>query len=64
MSYHCVMPRIRAANIEEHKELTRAQVLEAAERLFGEFGYEDVALGDVAAAVGIVGRLVPAHSVI
>ena len=53
MSYHCVMPRIRAANIEEHKELTRAQVLEAAERLFGEFGYEDVALGDVAAAVGI-----------
>lgn len=53
MSYHCAMPRIRAANIEEHKELTRAQVLQEAERLFGESGYEDVALGDVAAAVGI-----------
>lgn len=47
------MPRIRAANIEEHKELTRRQLLEAAEDLFGEHGYEQVALGDVAAAVGV-----------
>lgn len=47
------MPRIRAANIEEHKELTRSQVLRSAEQLFGEFGYEDVSLGDVASAVGI-----------
>lgn len=47
------MPRIRAASIGEHKELTRAQVLEEAERLFGEYGYEQVSLGDVAGAVGI-----------
>lgn len=47
------MPRIRAASIGEHKELTRAQVLAQAERLFGEYGYELVSLGDVAGAVGI-----------
>ncbi|MDH3307806.1 MAG: TetR/AcrR family transcriptional regulator [Acidimicrobiia bacterium] len=47
------MPRIRASNIEEHKQLTRRQLLEAAEDLFGEQGYEHVALGDVAAAVGV-----------
>lgn len=47
------MPRIKAANIEQHKELIRAQVLEAAESLFGEHGYQDVSLGDVAAAVGV-----------
>jgi AcrR family transcriptional regulator len=47
------MPRIRAASIGEHKELTRTQVLEEAERLFGEYGYEQVSLGDVAGAVGI-----------
>lgn len=53
MAYHVGMPRIRAANIEQHKELIRAEVLRAAEKLFGEYGYEDVALGDIAAAVGV-----------
>ncbi len=47
------MPRIRAASIEQHKELTRQELLEAAEELIGLHGYEHVSLGDVAAAVGI-----------
>lgn len=47
------MPRIRAASIEQHKELTRHELLEAAEELIGLHGYEHVSLGDVAAAVGI-----------
>jgi AcrR family transcriptional regulator len=47
------MPRIRAGNIEEHKELTRGQILEAAQDLFSEHGYQDTSLGDIAAFVGI-----------
>ncbi len=47
------MPRIRAGNIEEHKELTRGQILEAAQELFSEQGYQETSLGDIAAAVGI-----------
>jgi AcrR family transcriptional regulator len=47
------MPRIRANNIEEHKELTRGQILEAAEDLFSEHGYQETSLGDIAAFVGI-----------
>lgn len=47
------MPRIRAANIEEHKELTRGQILEAAQELFQADGYLNTSLGDVANRVGI-----------
>ena len=47
------MPRIRAGNIEEHKELTRRQILDAAQELFSEHGYQDTSLGDIAAFVGI-----------
>lgn len=47
------MPRIRAGNIEEHKELTRGQILDAAQDLFSEHGYQETSLGDIAAFVGI-----------
>lgn len=47
------MPRIRAGNIEEHKELTRGQILKTAEDLFSEHGYQETSLGDIAAYVGI-----------
>jgi AcrR family transcriptional regulator len=47
------MPRIRAQNIEAHKELTRTEILDAAHELIEEIGSADVPLGDVAAAVGI-----------
>lgn len=47
------MPRIRAGNIAEHKELTRSQVLDAAQRLFHDLGYQNTSLGDIAALVGI-----------
>ena len=47
------MPRIRAANIEEHKELTRHQLLDATRQLLAEVGYEILTMGDIAAAVGI-----------
>ncbi len=47
------MPRIRAANIEEHKEMTRRQILDAARELFRVEGYHQTSLGDVANHVGI-----------
>jgi AcrR family transcriptional regulator len=47
------MPRIRAANIEQHKELTRRQLLDATRQLLAEVGYEMLTIGDVAAAAGI-----------
>ena len=47
------MPRIRAATIEEHKEMTRGQILEAAQELFQSEGYLETSLGDVAGRVGI-----------
>ena len=47
------MPRIRAGNIEEHKELTRGEILTTAEELFSEHGYQETSLGDIAAFVGI-----------
>jgi AcrR family transcriptional regulator len=47
------VPRIRAGNIAEHKELTRTQILEAAQRLFHDLGYQNTSLADIAAVVGI-----------
>jgi len=47
------VPRIRASNIEEHKELTRGQILEAAQELFQAEGYLTTSLGDVANRIGI-----------
>ncbi len=47
------MPRIRADSIEAHKELTRREILDAAHDLIAEIDSADVALADVAAAVGI-----------
>ena len=47
------MPRIRAASIAEHKVITRALILEMAQKLFATWGYQDTSFGDIAAAVGI-----------
>jgi len=47
------MPRIRAATIDEHKELTRTEILEAAGRLFRAEGYGETTLRDIASYVGI-----------
>lgn len=47
------MPRIRAASIQEHKDLTRREILDAAVGLFRAQGYQDTHLGDIAAYVGI-----------
>jgi len=47
------MPRIRAATIDEHKELTRRQILASAGDLFRADGYADTTLRDISAAVGI-----------
>lgn len=48
-----MVPRIRAESIEEHKALTRRQILGAAQELFRTYGYLDTSLGDVAAHVGV-----------
>jgi AcrR family transcriptional regulator len=47
------MPRIRAASIDEHKELTRRAILDAAEELIGEVQTAEVSLGELTAAAGI-----------
>lgn len=47
------MPRIRAGSIEEHKVMTRRQILEAARMLLAETGNSDLNLGDLAAVAGI-----------
>jgi AcrR family transcriptional regulator len=47
------VPRIRAGNIAEHKELTRTQILEAAQKVFNDIGYQSTTLADIAAVVGI-----------
>lgn len=47
------MPRIRAANLAEHKVITRALILEKAQEQFASWGYEDTSFGDIAAAVGM-----------
>jgi AcrR family transcriptional regulator len=47
------MPRIRAANIAEHKSRTRREILDAAADLFASQGYAETNLRDIAAYVGI-----------
>ncbi|HLT97191.1 MAG TPA: TetR/AcrR family transcriptional regulator [Acidimicrobiia bacterium] len=47
------MPRIRAETIAEHKEMTRRQVLEAAQELIAEVGSAEISFGEIASAVGI-----------
>lgn len=47
------VPRIRAGTIAEHKELTRSQILEAAQSLFHDLGYQETSLADISARVGI-----------
>lgn len=47
------MPRIRAATIDEHKEMTRREILVAAGELFRSEGFSDTTLRDIAAYVGI-----------
>jgi AcrR family transcriptional regulator len=47
------MPRIRAASIDEHKELTRRAILSEAKLLIAESGTAEISLGDLTAAAGI-----------
>ncbi len=47
------MPRIRAGSIEEHKLLTRRQILEATHDLLAEVGSAELNLGDLASMAGI-----------
>ncbi|MEX1038604.1 MAG: TetR/AcrR family transcriptional regulator [Acidimicrobiia bacterium] len=47
------MPRIRAASIDEHKEMTRRAILDAARELIAEIGTAEVSLGELTAAAGI-----------
>ena len=47
------MPRIRAENIEAHKELTRSDILVATYDLLEEMGSADISLAEVAHQVGI-----------
>jgi len=47
------VPKIRAASIDEHKELTRRALLDAAYRLIEDAGTADVPLGEIALAAGV-----------
>lgn len=47
------MPRIRAASIDEHKELTRRALLDAAWRAIDEAGTAEVPLGEIALGAGV-----------
>ncbi|MGD2042916.1 MAG: TetR family transcriptional regulator [Acidimicrobiia bacterium] len=47
------MPRIRAASIDEHKELTRRALLDAAWQLIADAGTAEVPLGEVALLAGV-----------
>jgi len=47
------MPRIRAETIEEHKAMTRRDLLDAAYDLIAEVGSADISLAEVAAQAGI-----------
>ena len=47
------MPKIRAASIDEHKELTRRALLDAARHLIDEAGTAEVPLGEIALGAGV-----------
>ena len=47
------MPRIEAANIEEHVRLQTGRILSAATQLFRELGYRGTDMEDIAQAVGL-----------
>jgi AcrR family transcriptional regulator len=47
------MPKIRAASIDEHKELTRAALLDAAFRVIDDAGTAEVPLGEIALGAGV-----------
>ena len=47
------MPKIRAASIDEHKELTRRSLLDAAWRIIDEAGTAEVPLGEIALGAGV-----------
>jgi AcrR family transcriptional regulator len=47
------MPKIRAATIDEHKELTRRSLLDAAYRVIDEAGTAEVPLGEIALGAGV-----------
>lgn len=47
------MPKIRAASIDEHKELTRSALLDAAWHLIDDAGTAEVPLGEIALAAGV-----------
>lgn len=47
------MPRIRAASIDEHKELTRRAILDSAQALIAELGSAEVPLGHLTSKAGI-----------
>lgn len=47
------MPKIRAASIDEHKELTRRALLDAAYRVIDDAGSAEVPLGEIALLAGV-----------
>jgi AcrR family transcriptional regulator len=47
------VPKIRAASIDEHKELTRRSLLDAAYRVIAEAGSAEVPLGEIALSAGV-----------
>lgn len=47
------MPKIRAASIDEHKELTRRALLEAAYEVIDDAGSAEVPLGEIALLAGV-----------
>ena len=47
------MPRISAANIEEHIRVQNGRILDAARELFSTNGYRGTDMGDIAKAMGL-----------
>ncbi len=47
------MPRIRAASIDEHKEMTRSAILKAATEIIGRTGTAELSLGELTSTAGI-----------
>ena len=47
------MPRIAAANIDEHVRIQNARLTVAAKRLFARQGFASTDMGQIAAAIGL-----------